>query len=108
MKKGLGESDLNSIPSFFHHLFNFANADIFFFWGGLIFYVSNFFLWMYILSKIDLSVALPLASSSYIVIPIASVVFLHEFVPPLRWAALVLIVLGIYFVSQSPSKEGKP
>lgn len=108
IKKGLGTGDLSSIPSFFLHFFNFANPNIFLFWIGLIVYLSNFFLWMHILSKIDLSVALPLASSSYILIPIAAVFFLHEFVSPMRWLGLVLIVLGIYFVSRSKPSEASP
>src|SRR5208283_5789378 len=93
MKKGLGLHDLNSLASYFHHLFNFANPDIIFFWTGLMIYLSNFFLWMKILSKIDLSVALPLASIGYILIPIAAVFFLHEHVLPLRWLGLLLIML---------------
>ena len=108
MKKGLGLCDLNSIPSFFHHLFNFANLPIFLFWIGLMIYLSNFFLWMKILSKIDLSVALPLASSSYILIPIAAVFFLHEFVKPTRWLGLVLIVTGIFFISKSAPPPNLP
>jgi len=91
-----------------HHLFNFSNPDSHFFWIGLIIYLSNFFLWMKILSKIDLSVALPLASIGYILIPIASIFFLHEHVPPARWLGLALIIWGIYFVSQSQSSETKP
>jgi len=85
MKKGLGPTD----------------PHILLFWVGLGLYLSNFILWMSILSTIDLSVALPLASAGYILIPIAAIFFLHEFVPPLRWLGLVLIVLGIYFVSRS-------
>jgi drug/metabolite transporter (DMT)-like permease len=90
-----------------HHLFNFGNHDFLLFWTGMAIYLSNFFLWMNILSKIDLSVALPLASSSYILIPIAAILFLHEFVPPLRWLGLILIVLGIIFVSQSKSSKAE-
>ena len=105
MKKGLGQADLNSVAAFFHHLFNFGNHDIYFFWFGLAVYVSNFFLWMSILSKIDLSVALPLASSGYIIIPLAAVFFLHEHLPLTRWLGLILIVSGIIFISQSKSKD---
>ena len=90
-----------------HHLFNFGNPHFFLFWIGVAIYLFNFFLWMKILSKIDLSVALPLASSSYILIPLAAVFFLHEFVSPIRWLGLVLIVLGIYFVSQSKPSKGR-
>ncbi len=91
-----------------HHFINFPNPDSFLFWIGLIIYLSNFFLWMNILSKVDLSVALPLASSSYILIPIAAIFFLHEFVSPLRWLGLVLIILGIYFVSRSKPSQVSP
>jgi len=108
IKKGLGLTDLSSITSFFQHLINFANPDIFLFWIGLMIYLFNFFLWMNILSKTDLSVALPLASFSYILIPIAAILFLHEFVPPTRWLGLVFIVLGIYFVSQSKYSRVSP
>lgn len=91
-----------------HHLFNFANHDSYLFWMGLAIYLFNFFLWMYILSKTDLSVALPLASAGYILIPIAAVFFLHELVRPMRWLGLVLIISGIYFVSKSKPSESRP
>ena len=91
-----------------HHLFNPAHHDFFFFWVGLAIYLLNFFLWMKVLSKIDLSVALPLASSSYILIPLAAIFFLHEIVKPMRWLGLVLILLGIYCISQSKSSKAKP
>jgi len=90
MKKGLGSGDL-------------SNPHILIFWIGLFFYVSNFILWMKILSKIDLSVALPLASMSYLLIPLAAVFFLHEHVHALRWLGLFLIMAGIYFISLSES-----
>ena len=90
-----------------HHLFNFPQHDFFVFWAGLSIYVLNFFLWMKILSTIDLSVALPLASMSYILIPVAAVFFLHEHVHMLRWLGLVLIVSGITFVAQSESSGRK-
>ena len=106
MKKGLGIADLSSVASFIHHLFNFADPHIFLFWIGLALYISNFILWMNILSKIDLSVALPLASVGYIIIPIAAIFFLHEHVTPMRWLGLVFIVFGIYFVTQSPPSKG--
>ena len=105
MKKGLGTADLSSIPAFLHHLINPGNPVIFLFWIGLIIYLSNFILWMNILSKIDLSVALPLASSGYLLIPIAAIFFLHEIISPLRWLGLVLIMIGITVVSQSKTTE---
>ncbi|MBF0511471.1 MAG: EamA family transporter [Candidatus Omnitrophica bacterium] len=87
-----------------HYSFDFAHHDCFFFWVGVSIYIFNFFLWMFILSKINLSVALPLASIGYILIPLASVIFLHEHILPTRWIGLVLIVTGIYFISKSQPK----
>ena len=89
-----------------HVLFDLSNPASLFFWTGLLIYLSNFFLWMFILSKIDLSVALPLASASYILIPVAAVLFLHEFVSPMRWLGLALIIGGITLVSQSRASGG--
>lgn len=91
-----------------HVLFDLANPVSLLFWIGLLIYLSNFFLWMFILSKIDLSVALPLASASYILIPVAAVLLLHEFVPTQRWIGLVLIVGGIYLVSQAKASGESP
>ena len=90
-----------------HELFNFSDPVSLFFWIGLVIYLSNFFLWMKILSQIDLSIALPLASVGYILIPLASILFLHEHVPNTRWLGLAFIMLGIYFVSQSHCAKGQ-
>ena len=83
------------------HPLSFGAHDCIFFWIGLVIYLFNFFLWMKILSKVDLSVALPLVSSSYILIPLAAIFFLHEFISPLRWLGLISIVLGIYFIAKT-------
>jgi drug/metabolite transporter (DMT)-like permease len=91
-----------------HCLFDWTNPQALLFWTGLLIYISNFFLWMFILSQTDLSIALPLASASYILIPIAAVIFLHEFVSPLRWLGLVLIMAGIYCISKATPSGDSP
>lgn len=58
-------------------------------------------LWFVILSRIDLSIALPVGSTIYIFVPLLAVFFLHEQVGPLRWAGIFLIIAGIYCVSKS-------
>ncbi len=68
-----------------------------------------FVIWSAILSKIDLSVAVPVASFSYILIPIVSIVFLHEKITFLRWFGIFFILLGVIFVSASShEKEANP
>ena len=68
---------------------------------GLSVYILNFLLWMTILSRVELSVAMPAGSASYILVPVFSMLFLHEAINPARWFGIIFIVAGIYFVSQS-------
>jgi len=70
-------------------------------WAGVLVYALNFFLWILILYRVDLSVAMPVGSTGYIFVPIAATLFLHEHVSLVRWAGIALIVLGIHFVSQT-------
>lgn len=81
-------------------------------WCGLLIYALNFFLWILILYKVDLSIAIPVGSTGYILVPLAAIIFLHEHISLLRWGGIALIVLGIHFVSQTqhsgtPVRSGK-
>ncbi|MFA6130444.1 MAG: EamA family transporter [Candidatus Omnitrophota bacterium] len=75
-----------------------------FLWAGLLTVAVVFIIWSTILSKIDLSVAVPIASFSYILVPVVSVIFLHEHISALRWAGILFILAGVILVSLS-SKE---
>lgn len=70
-------------------------------WAGIFIYALNFFIWIVILYKIDLSIAMPVGSTSYIFVPIVAIIFLGEEVSPIRWLGIVCIILGIHFVSKS-------
>jgi len=75
-----------------------------FLWAGLFTVAAVFIIWSAILSKIDLSVAVPIASFSYILVPIVSIIFLHEKITVLRWLGIFFILAGVILVSLS-SKE---
>jgi drug/metabolite transporter (DMT)-like permease len=75
-------------------------------WAGVLLYIANFFLWIIVLSKIDLSVAFPVGSTTYIIVPLLSIIFLHEKVALMRWIGIVLIIIGVLFVTKS-TKIGK-
>lgn len=75
-----------------------------FLWAGLLSVLLTFIIWSTILSKIDLSVAVPIASFSYIFVPLVSIIFLHEKISFLRWSGIFFILIGVIFVSIS-SKE---
>lgn len=104
MKKGLLYPAENFLS--FHAIFNFILRNMMSptLWFGIIIYALSFFIWIIVLSRVDLSVAVPTASIDYVLVPLFAIIFLKETVSPLRWVGIVIIVLGIYFVSQS----GKP
>ena len=106
MKKGVVPAEL--FPLSVSHVLHFiaVNAGSLLIWLGVLTYLLNFFLWMRVLSKLDLSVAVPLGSTSYVIVPLAAHFFLHEIVTPVRWFGIMLIIAGIYFVSQSKTQGG--
>lgn len=78
-------------------------------WIGIIFYLANFFLWIALLSRVDLSVAFPMSSLTYIIVPFLAIIFLGEKVHPVRWAGIILIIIGISLAGRSAGdKEGQP
>ncbi len=74
----------------------FFNPYIF---GGLIIYGAATVIWLYILSRAELSLVYPLQSLCYVATAVAAVLIFKENIPPARWGGLGLIVLGAYFVS---------
>lgn len=76
-----------------------------FLWCGLLSVLLIFIIWSTLLSKIDLSVAVPVASFSYILVPLTSIMFLHEKVGIYRWVGVFFILLGVVFVSMSSGEK---
>jgi drug/metabolite transporter (DMT)-like permease len=103
MKKGLVATGISSVT--FNNITEFVAKSVssFLLWLGIIFYGLNFLIWIIILYKVDLSIAMPVGSSSYILVPIVAIIFLHEYLSPLQWLGVLCIVVGIHFVSQSKS-----
>jgi drug/metabolite transporter (DMT)-like permease len=101
MKKGLTNTGIESINLGNIAEFTVKNASSPLVWLGIFVFVLNFFIWIVILARVDLSIAMPVGSTSYIFVPIAAMIFLGEHVSPLRWTGILLIALGIHFVSQS-------
>lgn len=68
--------------------------------GGLLSYILSTVTWLGVLSRIDLSVAYPLASLNFVFVTALSAMVLRENVPPLRWAGTGLILVGILVVAR--------
>jgi|SRR3989344_4290105 len=68
---------------------------------GLFFYGTSLLLWLFILSKVDLSYAYALTALTIVILLVLSRVFLHENYNLLRIVGSVIIVVGIIFVAKS-------
>ena len=62
--------------------------------AGILGYVGSFFAWMLILRRLDLSVAFPMTSMSYVTVLIAARGLLGETVDGWRWLGVACIVAG--------------
>jgi drug/metabolite transporter (DMT)-like permease len=105
MKKGLNHTGIYDVNLGNVAEFAIRNAASPLVWLGIFVFILNFFVWIVILSRVDLSIAMPVGSTSYIFVPIVAMIFLREDVSLLRWAGIILIALGIHFVSQSRKPE---
>ncbi len=68
---------------------------------GVLIYFSSVFFWLYALTKVDLSYAVPFLALTYVLIIIASWMFLGETIPFIRWVGVMIICLGLYLISKS-------
>ena len=69
-------------------------------WLGLGIFALSAVLWLFALSRASLSFAYPFAALGYVIIVTASILILHEHVPPLGWVGVACIVVGIMLIAQ--------
>ena len=70
-------------------------------WGGLALFAIAAGVWLFVLSRASLSFAYPFAALTYLIIVLVDRFVLHEAIPPVRWAGVGLIMLGIVLVSRT-------
>jgi undecaprenyl phosphate-alpha-L-ara4N flippase subunit ArnE len=70
-------------------------------WLGMATYAIEIGAWLFVLSRMPLSLAFPLASLSYCGIALASRFILKEPVSQRRWLGTALIALGVAIVGSS-------
>jgi len=97
--------EIKALNDIFHFIISVIPSP--FLWLGLFSVLLIFTIWSTILSRIDLSVAVPVCSFSYITVPLVSLVFLHEKISHLRWTGIFVILLGVILVSISSKQKGK-
>jgi drug/metabolite transporter (DMT)-like permease len=70
-------------------------------WIGLFLFGVSAVFWLVVLSHVPLSVAYPVVGLSYILIVGFSRFVLHESVPVLRWAGVLIVAAGIGVIGLS-------
>jgi drug/metabolite transporter (DMT)-like permease len=77
-------------------------------WMGVAAVALVFVSWTVVLSKVDLSAAMPVTSLSYLMVALTAIVFLHEHIPVLEWCGIVFIMAGVAIVSWEPDGRKEP
>jgi drug/metabolite transporter (DMT)-like permease len=71
--------------------------------AGIVLLTAFFASYLTALSWADLTFVLPATSFGYVIIALLSRFWLHEIITPARWAGILLITLGVGFVTRGPS-----
>jgi len=58
-------------------------------------------IWFIVLTRFELSYSNLMVSLTFVLVMLASMALFNEHISPLRWIGAALIVLGVFFVSQS-------
>jgi drug/metabolite transporter (DMT)-like permease len=77
-------------------------------WMGVAAVAVVFVSWTAVLSKVDLSAAMPVTSLSYLMVALTAVAFLHERIPVLEWCGIACIMAGVAIVSWESGEEKVP
>ncbi len=70
-------------------------------WGGFIVSGLSAVCWLWVLSRAQLSFAYPILSLAFPIVVGLSAVLFSEFISPMRWTGVGLIVVGVSFLSRS-------
>ncbi|WP_407661377.1 EamA family transporter [Methylomarinum vadi] len=98
----LWKKGLQALPSVFNGSLLQTCFDLvgsLYIWSGIAIYGLATFLWLYLLSKYELSYIYPFSSLSFILAIVVSIFVLGESVPWNRWVGVSVIIAGVYLVS---------
>lgn len=75
--------------------------------GGTVLNAGFYFLFMAALSWANVTVALPMSALEFGFAAVLAIAFLGENVPPVRWAGIALVILGVALITLS-QPAGQP
>ncbi|MBI3941606.1 MAG: EamA family transporter [Chloroflexi bacterium] len=97
LKAGMNKVNIKTGTLIAQYLQALTSLEI---WGGLFCFGVSMLIWLYVLARLDISVAYPFLGLNYILIMIGSRLIFHE---PINWWKVVgsaCIILGILLVAQ--------
>lgn len=95
IKNFLNSCHYANFIEFFSCLFNIT------LFSGVLLYILGFVSWLYVLSRMDLNIAYPIATTlSFIAILTISILFLKERATWNIFIGMMLCILGIYIISR--------
>lgn len=101
LKKGMlviGSISLNIIEIIPNLFKMFTNPYII---AGFFIYGTSAYLWLVVLSRVDLSLAYPMISLGYVLVALMSLILFKENVSLMRWAGIFVICLGVFLISRA-------
>lgn len=69
-------------------------------WGAAFCYAVSIFIWLIVLSKVEVSFAYPFLSIGYVVATFAGYYFLEESLTLARIIGILVICIGVYIISR--------
>ena len=104
--KGVGSAKNWALGDLFHIFVSIVTSG--YIWLGIACLLTFFVAYMLVLTWADYSYVQPASSFAYAVVALLGYVLLRETVPPLRWAGIFVICVGVFIVGHThPRTTGK-
>ena len=100
--KGIGSAKNWALADVFHVLVKILTSG--YIWLGIACLLAFFVAYMLVLTWADYSYVQPASAFSYAVVALLSYFLLGEVVPPLRWAGIAVICVGVFVVGRTPPR----
>ena len=68
--------------------------------AGIVSFALSMLVWLYVLSRLELSIAFPFVALNYVLILFASHFILKETITPVKIMGVAVIVLGVFLISR--------
>ena len=73
-------------------------------WLGIVFMILSFVTWLYVLKHLPLSRVFPISQAVHVMVPLGSWLVLGEWISPIRWCGIALVLLGLAVVAKPVAK----